>query len=261
MKHASSSCACDMTFALFLPPEAKDGPVPVLWFLSGLTCTHENAMVKAGAQAWAAEQGIALVFPDTSPRGEGVANDEAYDLGQGAGFYVNATLDPWKPHFQMWTYIADELPALLAENFPLDMERQSITGHSMGGHGALTLAMSFPDRFTSVSAFAPITHPIASDWGRKQLTAYLGADESTWVAHDATLLMQEKGFDGPVLIDQGTDDQFLDLLQPEALSAAMAKRRQNGMFRMQPGYDHSYFFIATFMEDHVTFHADALWSA
>ena len=261
IKHASDSCACDMTFALFLPAEAQDGPVPVLWFLSGLTCTHENAMVKAGAQAWAAEQGIALVFPDTSPRGEGVANDDAYDLGQGAGFYVNATQDPWKPHFQMWSYIADELPALLAENFPIDMDRQSITGHSMGGHGALTLAMSLPDRFASVSAFAPIAHPSASDWGRKQMTAYLGADETTWTAHDATLLMQEKGFDGPVLIDQGTNDQFLDLLQPEALSAAMAKRRQNGTFRMQPGYDHSYFFIATFMEDHVTFHADALWSA
>ena len=261
IRHASKCCAGDMTFALFLPAEAQDGPVPVLWFLSGLTCTHENAMVKAGAQAWAAEQGIALVFPDTSPRGESVANDDAYDLGQGAGFYVNATQDPWKPHFQMWTYIADELPALLAESFPLDMERQSITGHSMGGHGALTLAMSLPGRFASVSAFAPIAHPTASDWGRKQLTAYLGTDEATWAGHDATLLMQSKGFDGPVLVDQGTDDQFLDLLQPEALSAAMAKRRQNGIFRMQPGYDHSYFFIATFMEDHVTFHADALWSA
>jgi S-formylglutathione hydrolase len=261
IKHASTSCACDMTFALFLPAEAQDGPVPVLWFLSGLTCTHENAMVKAGAQSWAAEQGIALVFPDTSPRGEGVANDDAFDLGQGAGFYVNATQDPWVPHFQMWSYVSEELPELLARNFPLDMERQAITGHSMGGHGALTLAMSLPGRFASVSAFAPIAHPTASDWGRKQFTAYLGADESTWTAHDATLLMQEKGFDGPVLIDQGTDDQFLDLLMPEALSAAMAKRRQNGIFRTQPGYDHSYFFIATFMEDHVTFHADALWSA
>lgn len=261
IKHASDACACDMTFALFLPAEAQDGPVPVLWFLSGLTCTHENAMVKAGAQSWAAEQGIALVFPDTSPRGDDVANDEAYDLGQGAGFYVNATQDPWQPHFQMWSYIADELPALLAENFPLDMERQAVMGHSMGGHGALTLAMSLPGRFASISAFAPIAHPTASDWGRKQLTAYLGADESTWRAHDASLLMEEKGFDGPVLVDQGTEDQFLDLLMPEALSAAMAKRRQNGIFRMQPGYDHSYFFISTFMEDHVTFHADALWSA
>ena len=261
IKHASDVCACDMTFGLFLPAEAQDGPVPVLWFLSGLTCTHENAMVKAAAQGWAAEQGIALVFPDTSPRGDNVANDEAYDLGQGAGFYVNATQDPWKPHYQMWSYIADELPKLLERNFPLDMERQAITGHSMGGHGALTLAMSLPGRFASVSAFAPIAHPTASDWGRKQMTAYLGTDESTWAPHDATLLMQERGFDGPVLVDQGTDDQFLDLLMPEALSAAMAKRRQNGIFRMQAGYDHSYFFISTFMEDHVTFHADALWSA
>ncbi len=261
IKHASKTCACDMTFALFLPAEAKDGPVPVLWFLSGLTCTHENAMVKAGAQAWAAEQGIALVFPDTSPRGEGVADDNAYDLGQGAGFYVNATQDPWKPHFQMWSYIADELPALLGENFPLDMDRQAISGHSMGGHGALTLAMSLPGRFLSVSAFAPIAHPTGGDWGRKQFTAYLGTDENTWKPHDATLLMQERGFDGPVLVDQGTQDQFLELLMPEALSAAMAKRRQNGVFRMQPGYDHSYFFISTFMEEHVNFHADALWSA
>jgi S-formylglutathione hydrolase len=259
--HASDATGTDMTFGLFLPAEARDGPVPVLWYLSGLTCTHENAMVKAGAQSWAAEQGIALVFPDTSPRGEGIANDDAFDLGQGAGFYVNATQDPWAQHFQMWSYVAEELPELLARNFPLDMERQAITGHSMGGHGALTLAMSLPGRFASVSAFAPIAHPTASDWGRKQFTAYLGADKSTWTDNDATLLMQEKGFAGPVLIDQGTEDQFLDLLQPEALSAAMAKRRQNGIFRMQPGYDHSYFFISTFMEDHVTFHADALWSA
>ncbi len=261
IRHASGACACDMTFGLFLPAEARDGPVPVLWFLSGLTCTHENAMVKAGAQGWAAEQGVALVFPDTSPRGEGVADDAAYDLGQGAGFYVNATQDPWKPHFQMWSYLADELPALLTEHFPLDMERQSIMGHSMGGHGALTLAMSLPGRFASVSAFAPITNPTESDWGRKQLTAYLGEDESGWAGHDASVLMAQTGFDGPVLVDQGTEDQFLDLLRPEALSAAMAKRRQQGSFRMQPGYDHSYFFIATFMEDHVTFHADALWSA
>lgn len=260
IKHSSDACACDMTFALFLPAEAQDGPVPVLWFLSGLTCTHENAMVKAGAQAWAAEQGIALVFPDTSPRGEGVANDEAYDLGQGAGFYVNATQDPWKPHFQMWDYIADELPALLGENFALDMDRQAICGHSMGGHGALTLAMNLPGRFTSVSAFAPIAHPTSSDWGRKQLAAYLGNDETTWAKHDATLLMADGGFDGPILIDQGTDDQFLDLLKPEALAEAIAKARQNATLRMQPGYDHSYFFISTFMEDHIAFHADALYA-
>jgi S-formylglutathione hydrolase len=259
--HASKACSCDMTFGLFLPEEAQHMQVPVLWYLSGLTCTHENAMTKAGAQAWAADHGIALVFPDTSPRGEGVANDDAYDLGQGAGFYVNATQDPWAPHFRMWDYIAEELPALIGEHFAVDMDRQAITGHSMGGHGALTLAMSLPSRFASVSAFAPIAHPTSSDWGRKQLGAYLGSDESTWAAHDSTLLMREKGFDGPVLIDQGGDDQFLDLLQPEALSQAMAAKRQDGAFRMQKGYDHSYFFVSSFMEDHVAFHANALFGA
>lgn len=258
--HTSEACKCEMTFGLFLPEEARDGPVPVLWYLSGLTCTHDNAMTKAGAQAWAAEHGIALVFPDTSPRGEDVADDEAYDLGKGAGFYVNASQDPWAPNFQMWTYIADELPALIGESFAVDMDRQSITGHSMGGHGALTLAMNLPGRFASVSAFAPITNPAASDWGRKQLSAYLGEDEAAWARHDATLMMEKAGFDGPVLIDQGASDQFLDLLKPEALAQAMAAKRQQGTFRMQPGYDHSYFFVSTFMEDHVAFHADALWA-
>ncbi|ATG42058.1 S-formylglutathione hydrolase FghA [Phaeobacter piscinae] len=258
-RHASSSTNCDMTFGLFLPEEVADGPVPLLWYLSGLTCTHENAMTKAGAQAWCAEQGIAMVFPDTSPRGEGVADDEAYDLGQGAGFYVNATQAPWAPHFQMWDYITEELPALLGEQFALDMDRQSITGHSMGGHGALTMAMNLPGRFRSVSAFAPICNPSASDWGRKQLSAYLGADESAWARHDATLMMQDSGFDGPMLIDTGTSDQFLDLLQPEALAQAAAARRQQAVLRMQPGYDHSYFFVSTFMEDHVSFHAEALY--
>lgn len=256
--HDAKSTNCEMTFGLFLPEEAQHVPVPVIWYLSGLTCTHENAMTKAGAQAWAAEYGVALVFPDTSPRGEGVANDEAYDLGQGAGFYVNATQDPWSPHFKMWDYVAEELPALLGENFALDMERQAITGHSMGGHGALTLAMNLPGRFTSVSAFAPIANPTQSDWGQKQLGAYLGDDKSTWEKHDSTLLMREKGFDGPVLIDQGGSDQFLDLLKPEALAEAMAAKRQDGIFRMQAGYDHSYFFVSTFMEDHVAFHAEHL---
>ncbi len=253
--HASDACGCDMTFGLFLPEESADGPVPVLWYLSGLTCTHENAMVKAGAQQWAAEYGIALVFPDTSPRGEGVANDEAYDLGQGAGFYVNATEKPWAPHFQMWDYVTTELPGIVTANFAVDETRQAITGHSMGGHGALTMAMRLPGRFRSVSAFAPIGHPTQSDWGKKQLSAYLGADESVWAQHDATLLMRRLGFDGPVLIDQGSKDQFLDLLKPEALSHAMAERRQSGTFRMQPGYDHSYFFVSTFMPDHMRFHA------
>lgn len=258
--HASDVCGGDMTFGLFMPEDAANGPVPLLWFLSGLTCTHENAMVKAGAQNWAAEQGIALVFPDTSPRGADVANDDAYDLGQGAGFYVDATQSPWSPHFKMWSYLADELPALIEDQFEVDMERQSITGHSMGGHGALTMAMNLKGRFRSVSAFAPICHPTASDWGRKQLGAYLGNDESTWAKHDATLLMQSEGFDGPMLIDTGTNDQFLDLLKPESLAEAAAKRRQQMNFRMQPGYDHSYFFISSFMEDHITFHAEALYA-
>ncbi len=257
--HASEACDCDMTFGLFLPEEAKSGPVPVLWFLSGLTCTHENAMVKAGAQLWAAEQGIALCFPDTSPRGEGVANDDAFDLGQGAGFYVNATQDPWKPHFQMWRYVAEELPELITANFAIDGERQAITGHSMGGHGALTLAMGLPGRFRSVSAFSPIVNPTQSDWGRKQFNAYLGEDEATWAKHDATLLMKESGFDGPILTDTGTKDQFIDLLMPESFAAACALRRQEATLRMQPGYDHSYFFVTTFMEDHVAFHAEALY--
>ena len=258
-RHASTACKCDMTFGLFLPAEAKDGPVPVLWYLSGLTCTHENAMTKAGAQAWAAEQGIAVVFPDTSPRGEGVADHEDYDLGQGAGFYVNATQEPWAPHFNMWEYVAEELPALLLENFAIDGDRQAITGHSMGGHGALTLAMSLPGRFRSVSAFAPISNPTGADWGRKQLSAYLGDDQSVWENHDASVLMREKGFDGPVLIDTGANDQFIDLLRPETLAQAIAERRQQAIFRLQQGYDHSYFFVSTFMEDHITFHAEALY--
>ncbi len=258
-RHASSACQCDMTFGLFLPAEAKDGPVPILWYLSGLTCTHENAMTKAGAQAWAAEQGIAVVFPDTSPRGEGVADHEDYDLGQGAGFYVNATQSPWAPHFNMWDYVAEELPAFLAENFAIDMDRQAITGHSMGGHGALTLAMNLPGRYRSVSAFAPISNPTSADWGRKQLSAYLGDDEAAWTKHDASLMMKEVGFDGPILIDTGTNDQFIDLLRPEALAQAIAERRQQATYRLQPGYDHSYFFVSTFMEDHITFHAEALY--
>ena len=209
--------------------------------------------------AWAADHGIALVFPDTSPRGEGVANDDAYDLGQGASFYVNATEQPWARHFRMWDYIADELPAIIEANFAVDEDRQSITGHSMGGHGALTLAMRLPGRYRSVSAFAPIANPTTSDWGRKQFSAYLGKDESLWAPHDATLLMRRRGFDGPVLIDQGSKDQFLDQLKPEALAHAMMERRQNGQFRMQSGYDHSYYFVSTFMADHIGFHAEALY--
>ncbi len=256
--HASTACACDMTFGLFLPEQAEEGPVPILWFLSGLTCTHENAMVKAGAQRWAAEMGLAVVFPDTSPRGEGVANDPAFDLGQGAGFYVNATRKPWSPHFKMWDYVTEELPRVLFKAFPVAEAAQAITGHSMGGHGALTIAMSFPGRFRSVSAFAPICQPSSSDWGRKQFTAYLGPDEAVWGPHDATALMKKRGFDGPMLVDVGTSDQFIELLRPEALAEAMAARRQGGSFRLQKGYDHSYFFVSTFMEEHIAFHAGAL---
>ncbi len=258
-KHHSEVCNCDMTFGLFLPAEARDNSVPVLWYLSGLTCTHENAMVKAGAQAWAAEQGIGLIFPDTSPRGDEVADDEAYDLGKGAGFYVNATQTPWTPHFQMWSYLAEELPLVVLKNFAIDENRQAITGHSMGGHGALTLAMGLEGRYRSVSAFSPICNPTGSDWGRKQLSAYLGDNEETWKSHDSTLMMNEVGFDGPILVDTGSSDQFIDLLRPEMLAEAMATRRQQSNFRLQKGYDHSYFFVSTFMEDHVSFHAEALY--
>ncbi|MFQ5624711.1 MAG: S-formylglutathione hydrolase [Paracoccaceae bacterium] len=256
--HRSDVCGCDMTFGLYLPPQIETGLVPVLWYLSGLTCTHENAMAKAGAQAWAAQHGLAVVFPDTSPRGEGVADDEEYDLGQGAGFYVDATEAPWAANFRMWSYITEELPQILFRNFDLDEAAQGITGHSMGGHGALTMAMSRPDQFRSVSAFAPIANPTDSDWGRKQLAAYLGKDELAWAKHDASILMRERGWKGHVLIDQGTDDQFLDLLKPETLASAIAQRRQPASFRMQAGYDHSYFFVASFMPDHVAFHAEAL---
>ncbi|MDP4032490.1 MAG: S-formylglutathione hydrolase [Pseudorhodobacter sp.] len=257
--HDSGACGCDMTFGLFLPEVAETGPVPLIWYLSGLTCTHENAMVKAGAQKWAAEAGVGMVFPDTSPRGAGVADDDAYDLGQGAGFYLNATETPWAAHYRMWDYVTDELPRILFNAFPVEEARQSIMGHSMGGHGALTIAMSLPGRYRSVSAFAPIANPAVSDWGRKQFAAYLGPDEAKWAAHDATLLMKKRGFDGPILIDQGAADPYLDLLMPEALAGAMMARRQNGAMRMQKGYDHSYFFISTFIEDHIGFHAAALY--
>ena len=253
--HDSQVCGGEMVFGLYLPPQAEAGPVPVLWYLSGLTCTHENAMVKAGAQAWAARAGIALVFPDTSPRGE-AADDAAFDLGRGAGFYVDATQAPWAPHFRMWSYVSTELPALVFAHFPLDAARQAITGHSMGGHGALTLALTFPERFRSVSAFAPICHPTRSDWGRKQFTAYLGADEATWASHDAVELIKTRGLHLPLLVDQGGDDKFLDLLQPEALESALAGT--DATLRRQAGYDHSYFFVASFMEDHIAFHARAL---
>ncbi|MFN3614088.1 MAG: S-formylglutathione hydrolase [Rubrimonas sp.] len=257
-RHASATTQCDMTFAVYLPPAAKYARVPCIWYLSGLTCTHENAMTKAAAQQFCAEEGVAIVFPDTSPRGEGVANDEAYDLGQGAGFYVDATEAPWSPHFRMYSYITDELQKLVVGNFPIDAERQGITGHSMGGHGAITLAIRNPELYRSLSAFAPIANPTASDWGRKQLGAYLGADESKWVGHDSSLLMRSTGWKRDILVDQGASDQFLNLLKPESLAAALAETRTPSAFRMQEGYDHSYWFVSTFMGDHVRWHAERL---
>ncbi len=255
--HASDACGCDMTFAVYTPPQAEDGPVPVLWYLSGLTCNHENAMTKGGFQAYAAEAGLAVVFPDTSPRGEEIADDEAYDLGQGAGFYIDAARDPWASNFRMHEYVTQELRAIVEEQVP-NTGRHGITGHSMGGHGALTIAMKAPDAYASLSAFAPIAHPTRSDWGRKQFAAYLGEDEAAWCGHDATLLIEERGWHGDILIDQGTADQFLDLLMPEAFAAAMARKRQSGQLRMQAGYDHSYYFVSTFAGDHVAWHAERL---
>ena len=257
-KHYSECCKCDMTFAVYIPPQAKVKSVPVLWYLSGLTCTHENAMVKSAAQGWAAENGVALIFPDTSPRGENVPNHDDYDLGQGAGFYVNATNGKWSDNFQMWDYITAELPKLIFKNFPLLENAQGITGHSMGGHGALTIAMSLPNQYQSVSALAPIANPTMSEWGQKQFKEYLGTDKANWEKYDSTILMQKVGFHSNVLIDQGSADNFLDLLQPEALKNAMNVREQKGQFRFSDGYDHSYFFIMSFMRDHIEHHANIL---
>ena len=257
-QHWSEACNCDMTFGIFMPSIATSEPVPLVWYLSGLTCTHENAMTKAGAQAAAEEFGVAIVFPDTSPRGSNVPDDDDYDLGQGAGFYLNATKKPWVNNFQMWDYITVDLTDVLSKNFNVDMARQSIMGHSMGGHGALTIGMGMPGRFKSISALAPICNPTGADWGRKQLAAYLGSDEQSWIKHDSSILMLNEGFDGKVLIDIGSKDQFIDLLRPETLASAMTERRQSGEFRIQPGYDHSYFFVSTFVDDHVAFHADLL---
>ena len=257
-KHYSECCKCDMTFAVYIPPQAKVKSVPVLWYLSGLTCTHENAMVKSAAQGWAAENGVALIFPDTSPRGENVPNHDDYDLGQGAGFYVNATNGKWSDNFQMWDYITAELPKLIFKNFPLLENAQGITGHSMGGHGALTIAMSLPNQYQSVSAFAPIANPTMSEWVQKQFKEHLGTDKANWEKYDSTILMQKVGFHSNVLIDQGSADNFLDLLQPEALKNAMNVREQKGQFRFSDGYDHSYFFIMSFMRDHIEHHANIL---
>ena len=257
-QHWSEACNCDMTFGIFMPSISTSESVPLVWYLSGLTCTHENAMTKAGAQAAAEEFGVAIVFPDTSPRGNNVPDDDDYDLGQGAGFYLNATEQPWINNFKMWDYITLDLTNIINKHFNVDMARQSIMGHSMGGHGALTIGMGIPGRFKSISALSPICNPTGADWGRKQLAAYLGNDEQSWVGHDSSILMSNEGFDGKVLIDIGSKDQFMDLLRPETLANAMTQRRQPGEFRIQSGYDHSYFFVSTFNDDHLAFHADLL---
>lgn len=257
IRHASEACDCDMTFAIYLPPQAELEPVPVLWYLSGLTCTHENAMTKAGMQRHAAETGLALVFPDTSPRGDGVADDDAFDMGKGAGFYVNATQAPWSAHYRMYDYVTRELAGMVRDGFAVT-DRWGITGHSMGGHGALTLAMRNPDLYASVSAFAPIANPTASDWGRKQFAAYLGEDEAAWEGHDATKLVAQGGWSHDILIDQGMSDQFLELLRPEAFAEAAVRARVPMTFRTHAGYDHSYDFIASFAEDHVMWAAERL---
>ena len=257
-QHRSSSLNCSMRFSIFLPPQALDGEkVPVLYWLSGLTCTDENFIQKAGAQRVAAELGIALVAPDTSPRGEGVADDPegAYDLGLGAGFYLNATQKPWAAHYRMYDYIVNELPELISTHFAVS-DKAAISGHSMGGHGALTIALKNPQRFTSVSAFSPISNPINCPWGQKAFTAYLGADQATWQAYDAAHLLTNSDAKLPMLVDQGSADDFLaEQLKPETLQAAAEASGADLTLRMQEGYDHSYFFIASFIEDHLRFHA------
>lgn len=256
--HASIETGCTMRFGVYLPPAAAKQPVPVLFWLSGLTCTEENFIVKAGAQRIAAELGIAIVTPDTSPRGLNYPGDAAsYDFGVGAGFYVDATEAPWSAGYRMYSYVTQELFDIVANNFAVDAARAGIFGHSMGGHGALTIGLKHPDRFKTISAFAPIVSPTRCAWGEKALTGYLGTDRSTWADYDATLLIKKRGWKGPpILVDQGSSDQFLDAqLKPELLSAACAEAGVDLNLRMQSGYDHSYFFIASFIEDHLRHHA------
>ena len=259
LKHDSETTGTPMTLSVFVP--SGEGPFAVLIWLSGLTCTEDNFTTKAGAYRAAAEHGLIIVAPDTSPRGEGVADDPAYDLGQGAGFYVDATQEPWASHFRMETYVTGELIRLIDDHFPTTGVR-SISGHSMGGHGALTLALKHPDLFRSVSAFAPIVSPSVAPWGEKAFTAYLGEDRAEWAKHDAALLIEggaAKGVFDDILVDQGDADSFLtDQLKPELLKAAAEKAGQGLTLRMQPGYDHSYFFMASFVDDHVAFHATRL---
>jgi len=257
-QHDAASVDCKMQFSIFLPPNACENcHVPVLYWLSGLTCDDQNFMQKAGAFKKAAELGIAIVCADTSPRGEGIPDDEAYDLGIGAGFYVNATQPPWSQHYHMYDYITQELPAIIEQNFPVT-EQKSIAGHSMGGHGALTIGLKNQSGYQSISAFSPICHPIASPWGQKAFTHYLGEQQVDWLAYDATELMKA-GCDLAILIDQGEADQFLETQLTSEKLLQVAKEKQVALtFNMHPDYDHSYFFISSFIDDHLEFHAKHL---
>jgi S-formylglutathione hydrolase len=259
-RHSSRETRTDMTFGLYLPPQAEAGdPLPVLWYLSGLTCTHANVVEKGGYQRVCAELGLILVAPDTSPRGPDVPDDPDYDFGQGAGFYVDATREPFAANYRMYSYIAAELPALLEQHFPVARDRRSITGHSMGGHGALTIALGHPGRYRSVSAFAPIVAPSLVPWGEKALGRYLGLDRAGWSAHDAVALIEDGARVPEILVDQGTADTFLEReLQPERLAAACRAAGIALTLRMQEGYDHSYYFISTFIEDHLRWHFERL---
>ena len=258
-RHASRETGTPMTFSVYVPPQADKGACPVVWYLSGLTCTHANVTEKGQFQRACAELGLILVAPDTSPRGEGVPDDPAYDFGQGAGFYLDATQAPWAANFRMESYIVSELPEIVAANFPADMARQGITGHSMGGHGALTLALKNPGRWKSVSAFAPIASPMRCPWGEKALTGYLGEDRQAWRRHDATALMEDGARLPDLLVDQGGADAFLaDQLKPELLAQACEAAGAPLTLRLQPGYDHSYYFVSTFMADHLAWHAARL---
>ncbi|GGE75308.1 S-formylglutathione hydrolase [Sphingomonas prati] len=260
-RHASSATSTAMTFSVFVPAHASGAKLPVLWYLSGLSCTHANVTEKGEYRRLCAELGIILVAPDTSPRGDQVPDDPdgAYDFGLGAGFYVDATTSPFTAHYRMWTYITDELPRLIADEFPADMGAQGIFGHSMGGHGALTAALGMPGRYRSVSAFAPIVAPGQVPWGKKALGGYLGPDEATWRAHDAVAMIEDGARVPDLLVDQGMADQFLaEQLKPELLSAACEAAGIPLTLRMQPGYDHSYYFVSTFMEDHLRWHAERL---
>jgi len=258
--HSSQACACDMTFAVFVPPQAAKGPVPVLWYLSGLTCTHANVMDKGEYRRLAAELGLMVVCPDTSPRGDAVPDEpDNWQFGKGAGFYVDATEAPYAANYRMYSYVTGELPKLVAENFPADMSRQGIFGHSMGGHGAITIALKNPDRFRSCSAFAPIAHPSVSNWSKPALEKYLGSDRSAWRAYDSVALIEDGRRFPEFLVDQGTSDSFLaDGLRPTELAEACKEAGIPLTLRMQEGYGHSYNFISTFMDDHLRWHADRL---